>query len=941
MSDIHLTIDGIPLTVPAGTNLVDAARMVDIAIPVFCYHPRMQPVGMCRMCLVAVGTPRIDRETRKMVLKDDGTPEIAMMPKLQTGCTTIVSEGMVVYTSTEEVKFAQNGVLEFLLTSHPLDCPVCDKGGECPLQNLTMGWGPGNSRFDYSDKVHFVKPVPLGDLILLDRERCILCGRCVRYQEELVDDPVLGYATRGRNWHIISKSDPPFDSKFSGNTTDICPVGALTTVDFRFKARAWELQPMPSICNHCPVGCNIALDMRYNNLMRVMPRENSAVNDIWICDKGRFAMRFVESGERLTTPLIRRGDHFEQATWDEALEIVAEKVAALHRAAGGEALAGLADDRLANEDLYLFQKLFREVLESNNLDHRAGAPGDPPDDDIGAYLGVGSGTNLMHLGKGTTVLLVGADPEEEAPLYRLRLRAIAERGGELLVINPRPTRLDHSASMCLHYRPGTDIQVVRALLSLVLEAVGTRNLTTTTSGLPELRAALNNVPIGAAASAAGLREDDLREVVRRFTEAENGIIVYGSDALLAGEALTQDLGSIAVVAGKVGKPDNGLIPLLRRGNSRGALDMGVRPDKGPGYTPLRERGLSAREMWGAAIEQRIKGMYIAGLDPVSDYPASQDALAALEFLVVQDMFMTPTAQRAHVVLPAAAFAEGDGTFTNVERRVQRARRAREAPGECRPHWSILQGVGERMLGLLRAYGASAPRQPESEAAKAKESRRSKGKEKAAPAQHASPAALILGWDYLTASDVALEIAERVPGYANITHGSLAKTGRRGTWGRQTNEAIYYDGTNYENTEGVGLQYPAPAEAPKAAFQLKPRPVEPPPTDSRYPFLLMVQPLLYDGDPLLHDSLLQAHIPAPSVALSKADAVKLGIRSGEQVQVASAAGTLTLQARVHADIAEGSVLVPANLPDGLLATIQTGLRTAVAIRKLQPGSQEGA
>ena len=226
MPDVNLIIDGVTVTVPAGTNIVDAARTVQNAIPVFCYHPRLDPAGMCRMCLVQVGTPQIDRATGNLVLGEDGKPVVAMMPKLQTACTTPVSEGMVVNTVSQPVQEAQKGVLEFLLTSHPLDCPVCDKGGECPLQNLTMGWGPAKSRYEYNDKVHFEKPVKLGDLIFLDRERCILCSRCVRFQDDIADDSVLGFDNRGRNWMIISKSEPGFDSKFSGNTTDICPVGA-------------------------------------------------------------------------------------------------------------------------------------------------------------------------------------------------------------------------------------------------------------------------------------------------------------------------------------------------------------------------------------------------------------------------------------------------------------------------------------------------------------------------------------------------------------------------------------------------------------------------------------------------------------------------------------------------------------------------------------------
>lgn len=898
MADVTLTIDGVEVTVPEGTTVVDAARQVGISIPVFCYHPRMLPVGMCRMCLVSVGTPRVDRETGKFMTDEKGEPVVMMMPRLQTACTTLVSPGMRVLTNTDEVKAAQRGILEFLLTSHPLDCPVCDKGGECPLQNLTMEWGPGESRFEYSEKAHFEKPVPLGNLIFLDRERCILCGRCVRFQDELADDPVLGFDLRGRQWHIISKSEPPFDSKFSGNTTDICPVGALTTADFRFRARVWEVKPIPSLCLHCSVGCNTTLDMRLNSITRVMPRENAAVNDIWICNKGRFGHRYPESNERLTTPLVRQGGELKPASWEEALRVVGEKLAAIHRAKGGAALAGLAGEHLSNEDLYLFQRLFREVLGSSNIDHRSGAPGEPSDDIVGVELGVGSGTNLLTLGEGAVVLVVGADPEEEAPLYMLRLREIVKRGGELVVANVRPTKLDRSATTSLRYRPGTERSLARGLLSAVLNQAGTRNLPARTSGQAELRASLE-ASGGSFAEEAGVSPDDIEAVARKFVEAEHGIIIYGADALAAGTAFTRDLGSLALLAGKTGKPGSGMIALLPRGNSRGALDMGVAPDRGPGYAPLTAPGPGARAMWGAAVEGQISGMYLAGIDPLGANPAARAALEKLELLVVQDMFLTPTAEHAHVVLPAVAPVERDGTYTNVERRVQRARQARTAPGTSKPDWEIIQNVANTFIEALAAQ-----QEP--------------------PEQSA--------WDYLTVGDIASEIAEQVPGYRGITYSALALTGQLGNWGRHSTEMFYYDGTSYLNKEGVGMQYPSWVEASSASFSVQPLDAETPVADERYPFVLLVQQVLYNGDPLLRDSLLLAHVPHPYVVLNPNDAQAAAITTGDRVEVASVAGALEFVARVSLEIPAGSVLVPAGLPATPLATIQTGPHTRVALRK---------
>lgn len=913
MSDVTLTIDGVEVTVPKGTNVVEAARRVGIQIPVFCYHPRIRSVGMCRMCLVAVGMPQIDRATGERVLGEDGSPQVTMLPKLQTACTTSASDGMVIKTDTNEVKYAQRGIVEFLLTSHPLDCPVCDKGGECPLQNLTMEWGPGESRFDYADKAHFDKPVPLGDLIYLDRERCILCGRCVRFQDDIAGDHVLGFFNRGRKWHIISKSEPPFDSKLSGNTTDICPVGALTTADFRFKARVWEVKPVPSLCNLCSVGCNTMLDMRHNEIKRVMPRENSAVNDLWLCDKGRFAHHFVHSDRRVTRPMVRRNGSLVEVTWEEAIMTVADNLAAIYKKDGGEAIMGIAGEHLANEDLYLFQRLFRDVLGSNNLDHRIGTPGDLHHDEAGATMGVGSGTNVMSLSGETAVLVIGADPEEEAPIYRQRLRGIAQRGGEVMVINTRATRLDESASKVLHVCPGSEHLLVRGIMAVALEEVGVKHFPTGTSGVEELKAALKT-PLSQISKQTGVGEDDIRDIAQRFVKATNGIIIYGADALALGQPFTKDLGNLAMLTGKVGKPNNGLIALLPRGNSRGALDMGVRPDKGAGYAPLTsnvgkkadtQRGLTAREAWGAAREGRLKALYLMGVDPVGVYSATKEAIEKASFVVVQDLFLSETAELADVVLPVTAFSEREGTYTNAERRVQRARKAQVPPEGCRPDWEIIRDVAMAVTDRIEASKALDKEDQTAD------------------------------WEYYAPADVALDIAERVAGYRGITYSALAKTGQSGKWGRQVNEPMFYEGTSYRNTEGVGMQWPSFAEQPKTLFSVKPRDIaKEHEADDRYPFVMLVQRVLYDNDPFLQGSLLENHVPEPTAALNPNDAKRLAVEAGDNVTLSSKAGTMTMVVRVEDGLPEGSVLVPTHLADAPLSQIQTGPRTQVAVQKAE-------
>ncbi|MBC8097885.1 MAG: (2Fe-2S)-binding protein, partial [Armatimonadetes bacterium] len=418
---VKIIIDDQPYDVPAGMNLVDAAKWhAANDIPVFCYHPKMEPVGMCRMCLVEQGSIEKDRATGEVVLDDQGNPKIRMMPKLQTACTQRVADGMVIRTNTQQVIEARENVLEFLLTSHPLDCPICDKGGECPLQNLTLEHGPATTRMNYADKMHLDKHVPLGDLIYLDEERCIQCARCVRFQAEIVGDDVLAFHERGRSLQIITNSTPGFDTYFSGNTTDICPVGALTTADFRFGARPWELTEVPSIDPYDAAGSNISLSVRLDRdfggkavIKRVMPRQNEAVNEIWISDKVRFGHHFTRSESRLQQPMRRQsGGNWRQLAWSEAFDDAAKHL----NAAEGN-IAAIAGAQMSNEDLYLLRELLSSLGSQRLgawLPTHAGA-------DLIAQVGVGTGTNLGLLGKGDAVLIIASDLEEEVPMWRLRL----------------------------------------------------------------------------------------------------------------------------------------------------------------------------------------------------------------------------------------------------------------------------------------------------------------------------------------------------------------------------------------------------------------------------------------------------------------------------------------------------------------------------------------
>ncbi|MFZ5822429.1 MAG: NADH-quinone oxidoreductase subunit NuoG [Chloroflexota bacterium] len=526
---VTLTIDGMQVAVPGGTLIVDAAKKIGIDIPVFCYHPKMEPAGMCRMCLVEIGRPMMDRATGQPLLDEDGQPKMQFMPKPETACTTPVSEGMVVLTQSDKAKEAQKGILEFLLTSHPLDCPICDKGGECPLQNLTMEHGPGMSRFLYDDKLKMDKHVPLGDLIFLDRERCILCGRCVRFQDRVAGEAVLAINERGRGSEIISVSEPGFDSVFSGNATDICPVGALTTADFRFGARPWELKAAASVCAQCPVGCNLTFNTRREAkadgkvvIKRVMPRQNEQVNEIWICDKGRFAYHYTESKERLAKPLVSN----KEAAWEDAVKAVSAKLA--------EAKSNtvvLASGRLSNEDLFNLKSL------ADGLGGKAVLYTGMGGGDLAMQVGVGQGTNFSDMGKGDAILVAASDLYEEAPIWWLRVKQAAERGATLIVANARATKLDRFAKFVIRYSNGDEVKAVQDL--------GGKG-----------------------------------KIAEAFASAENAVALFGSDGLgLEGSGnLAAACADLLVKTGHVGKVNNGLIGVWQRANDQGAWEMGFRPE---------------------------------------------------------------------------------------------------------------------------------------------------------------------------------------------------------------------------------------------------------------------------------------------------------------------------------------------------------------------------
>ena len=652
---VTVTINRREVSAKPGEMLIKTAQDNGVYIPRFCWHPRMNPVGMCRMCLVEIETPR--------------------GPLMVTSCTTPVSDGMTVDTTNPTVKKAQEGVLEFLLINHPLDCPVCDRAGECPLQDQTMAYGPGESRF-VEEKRHFEKPIPISELVMLDRERCILCARCTRFSEEVSGDPLIEFQDRGNYTQVNTFPDEPFRSYFSGNTVQICPVGALTATPYRFRARPWDLNAVESTCQHCSSGDRINLQSSQNRLLRILGVDSEPTNQGWLSDKCRFGFEYVASPARLTVPLVRReGGELEEASWGEALDRAGGALKDIIAESGGRAVAGLGGARSTNEDAYAFSKFLRAAAGTNNVDCQMDDGLDPR-----LLARVVDRASIADLEKAGSILVWGPDLKEEHPTLYLRVRRAAqELGARLVVVHPRRTGLDDRATVKVTYQPGTGGKVLDELIA-------------GEGRMARAKEVLSEGPVVALLGRPGYGESpDLAEATAAFVRT---------------------------------LPNSSILPLARRGNVFGALDMGLSPALLPGRV---QRGTLAAEMlaerWGEipgaagkdcrgileGLESgEIEAVILMGADPVRDVPDGNQARRALEnagLVVAIDQFLTDSSALADVVFPAIGFAEVEGTVTNVESRVLKVNRLTPGPGQSRADWAILADLAARLgvdLGLVSA-----------------------------------------------------------------------------------------------------------------------------------------------------------------------------------------------------------------------------------------------
>ena len=637
---VNLTINDKPVVARKGELIIAAADRTDDFIPRFCYHPRMSPVGMCRQCLVEVETPR--------------------GPMMVVSCMTPVAEGQVVRTATEGVKKAQEGVLELLLANHPLDCPVCDKGGECPLQDQAFSHGPGESRF-VEEKRHYEKPIAISDIVYLDRERCILCDRCTRFADEVAGDALITFTSRGNDTQVLTFPDEPFSSYFSGNTVQICPVGALTAKPYRFKARPWDLEQTESTCTSCSVGCRTVVQSSRDELVRYQGVDIDPVNWGWLCDRGRYNFESINSPDRLTTPLVKKGAEHVATSWSVAFENAARMIR-LSLAQNANSVAILGGARGTNEDAFAWAML-ADKLGINQRD---------------AQLGDGLSPEIFNLAQATidetcaasTIILLSPDLKEELPVLYLRVRDAAQkRKARIVEFSSRDSGLSPYAWRTVGFEPGHQAQVVRETLT-----------------------------------SAEMKEQLGRGQV---------VVVVGRPNLAENEVFT--LQALAEVFGVV--PNAKVLPVLRRGNVRGAVAAGLTPQNNAG---------DAIDILNAAAAGKIECLVLLGSDPMSDVADAglvQRALAQVKNLISIDTMINSSNRNADIVLPAAAYGEKNGTTTNLEGRVSNVAQKITPRGTSRPDWMIatelsialgvdigvssLEDLNQKLVSSVSAFAPSA------------------------------------------------------------------------------------------------------------------------------------------------------------------------------------------------------------------------------------------
>ena len=867
------------MQVPKGELLIKAAQEHGTYIPRFCWHERMKPVGMCRMCLV----------------------EIEGVRGLPPACTTPVADGMVVNTVSDTVKDAQDGILELLLINHPLDCPVCDRGGECPLQDTTLAFGPGESRFT-EEKRHWEKPIPISDLVLLDRERCIQCARCTRFADEIAGDPLISFGERGADTEIITFPDEPFASYFSGNTVQICPVGALTSKPYRFKARPWDLSAAETSCTMCAVHCRGALESSSNRLVRLLGVDSEPVNHGWLCDKGRYGYDAVHNDARITRPMIRRNGDLVACSWPEALDAAADALRTALAKQGASSIAVLGGARGTNEDAYVWARFAKGVLRTDNVDAQMG-------DGLPAEVALGlPHATIADLDTARAIVVLGIDIKEELPVLFLRARRAAEDlGVPLIEITPTATGLTRYAAASLRHAPGEQADVATSFVAAVGGNAG------------------SDERMQAAAAALAGREGHIVVIAGRGNLAEH------SSA------------TVAAIGELTGLDDARFIVALRRSNVRGALDLGLAPGFLPGRVSLEagrdwfedawgavptERGLDALGILDAAANATIEALVLLGADPHNDCPDRSLAVkgvAGAKFVIAVDMFLNDSNRAADVFLPVTTWGEQDGSVTNVEGRVQRVARKVSADGTAMPDWRI---AAELALRLREDFDLATAAEVQDEIARVAPAyagvdatllSRARDGAVLPISEHASE--LVLGRLSMTLTDASWEPI--APGQAD---GAVIEVDIEVDVEVDIEVAVAVDPadesvevslfeTVLETVTVVEREAPALHRWDGVSATLSR------PGRDAYALRLVSSRVLYDGGVMAAATpSFGALVRDGELLVNPQDRDRIGVADGDIVRVTSARGQLDLPMRADVGVPLGNAVLPWNLPKHLAADL---------------------